>query len=257
MTRKPTTTRTSSYTVNDLTVDINVLTVNIDSEVPELLQREVLCDSDDEIDDNCFDRLPDDDNTSLTCPTTCSKTCSTSCMTQRRSPRIMCLQYCKPTFNSELPTSKPPTSELPNSKPPTSKKKSKKKNGPPIRRSPRLSTIKESIETRDVENDADIINNLREGVEDDIIDMLNEMMKQDEKEVVEEEDESKLAKTKKGTTGTAKATIENDLSNGFMDLEEEVQCLVGGTSEKYVPQPKWEAIITDVVQAMRRFKQDV
>ena len=88
--------------------------------------------------------------------------------------------------------------------------------------------------------------------------MLNEMMEQEESEI-EEEEVTKLAKTKKGTTNTTKATIENDLSNGSipMDLEEEVQCLVGGTSEKYVPQPKWEDIITDTVQAMRRFKQDV
>ena len=102
----------------------------------------------------------------------------------------------------------------------------------------------------------DIINNLREGIEDDIVDMLNEMTEQEESKM-EEEEEVKLTKTKKGTTDTAKATIENDLSNGSMDLEEEVQCLVGGTSEKYVPQPKWEDILTDVVQAMRKFKQDV
>jgi hypothetical protein len=48
-----------------------------------------------------------------------------------------------------------------------------------------------------VENDIDIINNLREGVENDIVDTLNEMIEQDEREV--EKEEVKLAKTKKGT----------------------------------------------------------
>ena len=72
-----------------------------------------------------------------------------------------------------------------------------------MRRSPRLSTIEEVNETRDVEDDVDIINNLREGVEDDIVDMLNEMIEQEESKMKEEEEEVKLSKTKKGTTDTA------------------------------------------------------
>jgi len=40
-------------------------------------------------------------------------------------------------------------------------------------------------------------------------------------------------------------------------LEDEVQCLVGGTSEKFVPEPMGEDITTDLINGLRRFKDAV
>jgi len=57
----------------------------------------------------------------------------------------------------------------------------------------------------------------------------------------------------KGTTDTATMTNHKDLSNttakdGYAAaLEDEVQCLVGGTSEKFVPEPMGEDITTDLI----------
>jgi GIY-YIG catalytic domain len=66
-------------------------------------------------------------------------------------------------------------------------------------------------------------------------------------------DEGTTLQTKKGTADTTKATIHQDLSS----LEDEVRCLVGGTSEKFVPQPNRDEIITDLVNGLRRFKDAV
>jgi GIY-YIG catalytic domain len=65
-------------------------------------------------------------------------------------------------------------------------------------------------------------------------------------------DETKL-RTQKGTTDTVKAMLEDDLSS----LEDEVQSLVGGTSEKFVPQPSRDDVISDIVNGLRRFKDVV
>ena len=56
----------------------------------------------------------------------------------------------------------------------------------------------------------------------------------------------------KGTTDTTKATSHNVLS--FAD---EVQCLVGETSEKFVPQPSKDEVISDTINGLRRFKDAV
>ena len=37
-------------------------------------------------------------------------------------------------------------------------------------------------------------------------------------------------------------------------LEDEAQCLVGGTSEKFVPEPMGEDITADLINGLRRFK---
>ena len=42
-----------------------------------------------------------------------------------------------------------------------------------------------------------------------------------------------------------------------ISLEDEVLCLVGETSDKYVPQPSGDDIITDAVNGLRRFKDNV
>ena len=62
---------------------------------------------------------------------------------------------------------------------------------------------------------------------------------------------------KKGTTDTATTTNHKDLSNtnakdGYAAaLEDEVQCLVGGTSEKFVQEPMGEDITTDLINGLR------
>jgi len=67
----------------------------------------------------------------------------------------------------------------------------------------------------------------------------------------------------KGATDTATTTNHKDLSNttakdGYAaTLEDEVQCLVGGTSEKFVPEPMGEDITTDLINGLRRFKDAV
>ena len=65
-----------------------------------------------------------------------------------------------------------------------------------------------------------------------------------------------------GTTITATTTNHNDLSKNTQDgyaavLEDEVQCLVGGISEKFVPEPLGEDILTDVIQGIQRFTDAV
>ena len=59
--------------------------------------------------------------------------------------------------------------------------------------------------------------------------------------------------TKMGTADTAKATLNDNLSY----LMDEVQCLVGETSEKFVPQPSRDDIISDLVKGLRRFRDTV
>jgi len=67
----------------------------------------------------------------------------------------------------------------------------------------------------------------------------------------------------KGTTDTTTVTNHKDLSttttqDGYAAvLGDEVQCLVGGTSEKFVPEPTGEDILTDVINGLRRFKDAV
>jgi len=66
----------------------------------------------------------------------------------------------------------------------------------------------------------------------------------------------------KGTTDTATTTNHKDLSKATKDgyaavLEDEVQCLVGGTSEKFVPEPMGEDITTDLINGLCRFKDAV
>jgi len=62
----------------------------------------------------------------------------------------------------------------------------------------------------------------------------------------------------KGTTDTTTTTNHKDLSKATKDgyaamLEDEVQCLVGGTSEKFVPEPMGEDVTTDLINGLRRF----
>jgi len=66
----------------------------------------------------------------------------------------------------------------------------------------------------------------------------------------------------KGTTDTTIMTNHKDLSKATKDghaaaLEDEVQCLVGGTSEKFVPEPMGEDVTIDLINGLRRFKDAV
>ena len=58
---------------------------------------------------------------------------------------------------------------------------------------------------------------------------------------------------KQGTTDTTKANNHKVLSV----LTDEVQCLVGETSEKYVPQPTRDEVIQDAINGLRRFKDGI
>jgi len=67
----------------------------------------------------------------------------------------------------------------------------------------------------------------------------------------------------KGTTDTTTTTNHKDLSNTAAQdghaaaLEDEAQCLVGGTSEKFVPEPMGEDVTADLINGLRRFKDAV
>jgi len=63
----------------------------------------------------------------------------------------------------------------------------------------------------------------------------------------------------KGTTDTTTTTNHNDLFKATKDghpfaLEDEAQCLVGTTSEKFVPEPMGEDITVDLINGLHRFK---
>jgi len=64
----------------------------------------------------------------------------------------------------------------------------------------------------------------------------------------------------KGTTKTATMTNHIDLSNTAAQdghaaaSEDEAQCLVGGTSEKFVSEPMGEDVTTDLINGLRRVK---
>jgi hypothetical protein len=57
-----------------------------------------------------------------------------------------------------------------------------------------------------------------------------------------------------GTTATTTTTESYD---DHSSLEEKVQCLVGGTSEKFVPAPTRDQVIQDTIEGLRRFKEAV
>jgi GIY-YIG catalytic domain len=57
-----------------------------------------------------------------------------------------------------------------------------------------------------------------------------------------------------GTTNTTTATAYNEV---LSSLEDEVRCLVGETSEKFVPAPTQDQVLTDTIEALRRFKEAV
>jgi hypothetical protein len=58
-----------------------------------------------------------------------------------------------------------------------------------------------------------------------------------------------------GTTNTTTATAYNEV---LSSLEDEVRCLVGETSEKFVvPAPTQDQVLTDIIKALRHFKEAV
>jgi len=67
----------------------------------------------------------------------------------------------------------------------------------------------------------------------------------------------------KGTTDTTTVNNHKDLSTTNAQdghataLGDEAQCLVGGTSEKFVPEPTGENILADVINGLHRFKDAV
>jgi hypothetical protein len=57
-----------------------------------------------------------------------------------------------------------------------------------------------------------------------------------------------------GTTDTTKMT---EYHKGQSSLEEQVRCLVGETSEKFIPAPTQDQVISDAFEGIRRFKEAV
>ena len=56
-----------------------------------------------------------------------------------------------------------------------------------------------------------------------------------------------------GTTDTTTAQSKTHLSF----LQDEVQCLVGGTSEKFAPTPSGNEVLGDLIIGLRRFEDTV
>jgi hypothetical protein len=59
-----------------------------------------------------------------------------------------------------------------------------------------------------------------------------------------------------GTTDTTQATVYND-DHSLAQLADEVQCLVGETSEKFIPAPTHDQILSDAIEGLCRFKEVV
>ena len=130
------------------------------------------------------------------------------------------------------------------------------------RRSPRILQQQEMIETRETNDEVEESNNLRDAPIDNALRSTISINNQNATVNTPTTDESSINRNAnlKGTTDTTTTTNHKDLSNttakdGYAAaLEDEVQCLVGGTSEKFVPEPMGEDITTDLINGLRRFK---
>lgn len=167
-----------------------------------------------------------------------TRRCSSTTNSKRRSPRFQSMAQHQSSTSQRIHSQPPNDSSNANAN----------------RRSPRILQLNETRESS-TEVLREAITEIREGSN---VSMTTTSMNKS----TTDECSKSMNTNLKGTTDTAITTDHKDLFLNTQDgyaaaLEDEVQSLVGGTSEKFVPEPSGEDILTDVINGLRRFKDAV